>query len=109
MHQILRKELLSWKDDDEQIWNYQCNNKELLKADELSRYMKKINKSEVWKSEAHDCYRKFIYNPSKKEPLIQGKIFEHKSTRIVNMIYKKNVFNIACPFKFNSSDIFKNK
>ncbi len=86
--------MLSWKENESLITDYLSNNKELLKADQLSKYMKKINKSDVWKSEAHDCYRSFIYNPSKENPSKKEAIMPGKrKIKIESLIYflKKNL------------------
>lgn len=63
---------MTWKDDEKEIWNYQSQNKQILHSDDLTRFKKKIKKSDTnWKSESHDVYRKFVYSPSKKS-MFQG-------------------------------------
>jgi len=60
-------QILTWKDGEEEIWNYTKKNKELIDTNLSSKLKYKINKSlSHWTTENMDQYRKFAYSPSKK-------------------------------------------
>ena len=58
--------LLTWKDDDAQQWNYTKKNMEVVESNVYNKLKYKINKSSSpWVTENMDQYRKFAYSPSK--------------------------------------------
>jgi len=60
-------ELLSWKDDNESLFNYTKKDKEVIESNPANKLKYKINKSQShWVTENMDQFRKFAYSPSKK-------------------------------------------
>jgi len=60
-------ELLSWKDDNEGLFNYTKKDKEVIESNPANKLKYKINKSQShWVTENMDQFRKFAYSPSKK-------------------------------------------
>ena len=60
-------QLLTWKDNEGEIWNYTKKDKELIDSSLGNKLKYKINKSlSHWTTENMDQYRKFAYSPNKK-------------------------------------------
>jgi len=65
---------MAWEEKEPNLHDFKSNNRALLKSSDIVKYKQQINRGgAIWKTENQDAFRKFIYSPSKKSALFQGK------------------------------------